>query len=36
MDKLFTAAQVAVGNCLAIKKGESVLVITDYPLREIG
>jgi len=29
MDKLFKAAQVAVNNCLAVKKGESVLVITD-------
>ncbi|MCJ7507125.1 MAG: aminopeptidase [candidate division Zixibacteria bacterium] len=36
MDKLFKAAQVAVNNCLAIKKGESVLVITDQPLRKIG
>ncbi len=36
MDKLFKAAQVAVNNCLAIKKGESVLVITDEPQRKIG
>ena len=36
MDHLFKAAQVAIGNCLAIKKGESVLVITDQPLRKIG
>jgi leucyl aminopeptidase (aminopeptidase T) len=36
MDKLFKAAQVALGNCLAVKKGESVLVITDAPERKIG
>ncbi len=36
MNNLFTAAQVAISNCLAIKKGESVLVITDQPLRKIG
>jgi leucyl aminopeptidase (aminopeptidase T) len=36
MDKLFKAAQVAINNCLMVKKGESVLVITDQPLRKIG
>jgi leucyl aminopeptidase (aminopeptidase T) len=36
MDKLFKAAQVALGNCLAVKKGESVLVITDAPERKVG
>jgi len=36
MDKLFKAAQVAISNCLMVKKGESVLVITDQPLRKIG
>lgn len=36
MDKLFKSAQVAVNNCLAVKKGESVLVITDEPERKIG
>jgi leucyl aminopeptidase (aminopeptidase T) len=36
MDKLFKAAQVAMGNCMALKKGESVLVITDEPERKIG
>ncbi|MCK4404411.1 MAG: aminopeptidase [candidate division Zixibacteria bacterium] len=36
MDKLLKAAQVAVNNCLAVKKGESVLVITDEPERKIG
>jgi leucyl aminopeptidase (aminopeptidase T) len=36
MDKLFKAAQVAMSNCLAVKKGESVLVITDAPERKVG
>jgi leucyl aminopeptidase (aminopeptidase T) len=36
MDKLLNAAQVAMSNCMALKKGESVLVITDEPEREIG
>lgn len=36
MDKLFKAAQVAINNCLVVKKGESVLVITDEPERKIG
>jgi leucyl aminopeptidase (aminopeptidase T) len=36
MDKLFKAAQVAMSNCMALKKGESVLVITDEPERKIG
>lgn len=36
MDKLLKAAQVAVNNCLTVKKGESVLVITDEPERKIG
>ncbi len=36
MEKLLKAAQVAVNNCLAVKKGESVLVITDLPERKIG
>ena len=36
MDKLFKAAQVAINNCLMVKKGESVLVITDQPERKIG
>ncbi|MGB2979639.1 MAG: aminopeptidase [Candidatus Zixiibacteriota bacterium] len=36
MDKLFKAAQVAISNCLMVTKGESVLVITDQPLRKIG
>jgi leucyl aminopeptidase (aminopeptidase T) len=36
MDKLFKAAQAALGNCLAVKKGESVLIITDAPERRVG
>ena len=36
MDPLLKAAQTAISNCLAVKKGESVLVITDEPLRKIG
>jgi leucyl aminopeptidase (aminopeptidase T) len=36
MDELLKSARIAVNNCLAVKKGESVLVITDYPLRKIG
>ena len=36
MDELLKAAQTALNNCLAVKKGESVLVITDEPLRKIG
>jgi leucyl aminopeptidase (aminopeptidase T) len=36
MNELLKAAQTAISNCLAVKKGESVLVITDHPLRKIG
>ncbi|NIM97480.1 MAG: aminopeptidase, partial [candidate division Zixibacteria bacterium] len=36
MDKLIKAARVAMSNCMALKKGESVLVITDDPERKIG
>ena len=36
MDKLSQAARVAVKNCLKVKPNESVLVITDQPLRKIG
>jgi leucyl aminopeptidase (aminopeptidase T) len=36
MNELLKAAQTAISNCLAVKKGESVLVITDEPLRKIG
>jgi len=36
MDELRKAAQTAITNCLRVKKGETVLVITDEPLRKIG
>lgn len=34
--KLETAARTALETCLAVKAGETVLVITDEPTREIG
>lgn len=36
MDALKDAATVAVKDCMAVKSGEKVLVITDEPLRKIG
>jgi leucyl aminopeptidase (aminopeptidase T) len=36
MNALEKAARTAVRKCLAVKKGESVLIITDEPLRKIG
>lgn len=36
MTKLERAARVAVRDCMGVKRGETVLVITDEPLREIG
>jgi aminopeptidase len=36
MDKLKSAAMIAVKDCMAVKRGENVLVITDEPLRKIG
>ena len=36
MDDLRSAARIAVKECMAIKPGEKVLIITDEPLREIG
>jgi leucyl aminopeptidase (aminopeptidase T) len=36
MSALEDAAKVAVKDCMAIKPGEKVLVITDEPLRKIG
>ncbi|MEQ9617590.1 MAG: aminopeptidase [Deltaproteobacteria bacterium] len=36
MDKLMSAAHIAVRDCMAVKEGENVLVITDEPLRKIG
>ncbi len=36
MGKLEEAARIAIENCLAVKRGEKVVVITDEPLRPIG
>lgn len=36
MDELKSAARIAVKDCMAVKEGEKVLVITDEPLRKIG
>jgi leucyl aminopeptidase (aminopeptidase T) len=36
MDKLMSAAMIAVRDCMAVKEGENVLIITDEPLRKIG
>jgi len=36
MDKLKNAAEIAVNDCMAVKKGERVLIITDEPARKIG
>ena len=36
MDKLMSAAMIAVKDCMAVKEGENVLIITDEPLRKIG
>ncbi|MEW6145281.1 MAG: aminopeptidase [Thermodesulfobacteriota bacterium] len=36
MDKLKSAAMIAVRDCMAVKRGENVLIITDEPLRKIG
>jgi leucyl aminopeptidase (aminopeptidase T) len=36
MNALQKAARTAVRKCLAVKKGETVLVITDDPLQKIG
>jgi len=36
MEELEGAARIAVHNCLAVKSGEKVIVITDEPLRSIG
>jgi leucyl aminopeptidase (aminopeptidase T) len=35
-DELLRAAEVALTRCLRVKPGESVLIITDEPLRRIG
>ncbi|MGQ0793429.1 MAG: aminopeptidase [Deltaproteobacteria bacterium] len=36
MDKLKSAAAVAVRDCMGVKSGERVLIVTDEPLRKIG
>ena len=36
MDELKNASRIAINNCMAVKKGETVLIITDQPLRKIG
>ncbi|MEZ4547319.1 MAG: aminopeptidase [Thermodesulfobacteriota bacterium] len=36
MDELKSAAKIAVIDCMAVKEGENVLVITDEPARKIG
>ena len=36
MEELRNSARIAVNNCMGVKKGERVLVITDEPLRRIG
>jgi aminopeptidase len=34
--ELLSAARVAVGDCMGVKAGERVLIVTDEPLRTIG
>lgn len=36
MDALIKAAEIAVGECMGVRSGESVLIITDEPKRRIG
>jgi leucyl aminopeptidase (aminopeptidase T) len=36
MDKLKDAAMIALRDCMAVKKAETVLIITDEPKRKIG
>ena len=36
MDQLKDAAKIALTDCMAVKEGESVLVITDAPATKIG
>jgi len=36
MEELKKSAEIAVNNCMSVRKGETVLVITDQPLRKIG
>jgi leucyl aminopeptidase (aminopeptidase T) len=36
VDQLKKAAEIALKDCMAVKKGERVLIITDEPARKIG
>jgi len=36
MDQLKKAAEIALRDCMSVKEGERVLIITDEPAREIG
>jgi leucyl aminopeptidase (aminopeptidase T) len=36
MNALEKAARIAVRKCVAVKKGETALIVTDQPLRKIG
>ncbi|MEE8136474.1 MAG: aminopeptidase, partial [Thermodesulfobacteriota bacterium] len=36
MDQLKIAAKIALSDCMAVKEGERVLIITDEPARKIG
>lgn len=36
MDQLKIAAEIALSDCMAVKEGERVLIITDEPARKIG
>jgi len=36
MEELKKTSRIAISNCMAVKKGETVLIITDQPLRKIG
>ena len=36
MDQLKKAAEIALKDCMAVKRGERVLIITDEPARKIG
>ncbi|MBI3577944.1 MAG: aminopeptidase, partial [Ignavibacteriales bacterium] len=34
--ELYSASQIAVRDCMGVKPGERILVVTDEPLRTIG
>ena len=36
MSELKNAAKIALRDCMAVKEGEKVLIITDEPARKIG